>query len=251
LFSSYKLKDDFIEKRRLIEMRSKILFVALIVLCVTAAFSFEKVKDLSLSADGIEKLKIDCGSGFLKVTGNNSLRIIEVKAEIIVKGKNDEDAEEYIRKNVVLTLEKKGSNAVLVSQFKNSIFTGSRVIDLTVEVPKNINIDVDDGSGFMTIENIDGTIYVDDGSGDLTVEQIQGDVRIDDGSGTVDVNNVRGNVFVDDSSGTIDVQDVTGNVVVDDGSGSIRIEGVGGDVHIKDDGSGSLSIRDVKGKVIK
>lgn len=232
-------------------MRSKFLFIFLMILCVAAAHSFEQVKDLSLSADGIEKLKVDCGSGFLKVSGKDSLRTIEVRAEIAVKGKSDEEAEDYIRKNVVLTLEKKGNRAVLVSQFKDSIFSGSRVIDLTVEVPKNIQLDVDDGSGFVTIQNITGSIYVDDSSGDLNIEQIQGDVKVDDGSGTIDVSNIRGNVSIDDGSGSIDVQDVTGNVVVDDGSGSIRIEGVGGDVHIKDDGSGSLNIRDVKGKVIK
>ncbi len=232
-------------------LRSKFLLITLLILCTTAAFSFEKVQDLRLSAEGLHKLKIDSGSGFLKVTGNNSSRDIEVKAEIVVKGKSDKDANEYIRKNVVLTLERNGDKAVLVSTFKNKIFSGSRAINLTVNVPKNIHLDVDDGSGEMSIQNITGDIYVDDGSGEIEIENIQGNVKIDDGSGTVSVRDVEGEVSIDDGSDTIDVSGVSGTVVVDDGSGSINIEGVGGDVHIKDDGSGSLSIRDVKGKVIK
>jgi hypothetical protein len=232
-------------------MRAKVLLITLLILCTTAAFSFEKVQDLSLSTEGIQKFKIDSGSGFLKVTGNSSLRDIEVKAEIIVKGKSDKDAAEYIRKNVVLTLERNGDKAVLVSKFKNKIFYGSRSINVTVNVPKNIHIDVDDGSGAISIQDISGDIYVDDGSGEIEIENIQGSVKIDDGSGTVSISDVEGDVSIDDGSGTIDVSVVGGTVVVDDGSGSIKIESVGGDVHIKDDGSGSLSIRDVKGKVFK
>ena len=232
-------------------MRSKFLLIALVILCTTAALTFEKVKDLSLDAEGIQKLKIECGSGFLKVTGKESSRVIEVRAEIIRKGKDDKDADEYIQKNVILKLEREGSQAVLVSKFKNKLFTGSRVINLTVNVPENIDIDVNDGSGEISIQNITGDIDVDDGSGTIKIDDIRGDIKIDDGSGTLSVRRVEGNVSIDDGSGTIDVAGVSGTVIVDDGSGSIRIEGVGGDVHIKDDGSGSLSIRDVKGKVIK
>jgi hypothetical protein len=223
----------------------------LLILCATVALSFEKTKDLRLDADGIHKLEIDSGAGFLKVRGNSSSSEIEVKAVIIVKGKNDEDAPEYIRKNVVLALERKGDRAVLVSKFKNQLFSGSRVINLTVNAPQNIHLDVEDGSGEISIQDITGDLYVEDGSGEIEIENIQGEVRIDDGSGTLDVREVKGDVSIDDGSGTIDVTNISGSVVVDDGSGSINIEGVGGDVYIKDDGSGSLRIRNVKGKVIK
>jgi hypothetical protein len=232
-------------------MRQRFFIFTLIILCVGSAFSFEKVKELKLDTEGIKKFKIDSGSGFLKVTGNSSSTDIEVKAEIIVKGKSDKDAAEYIRKNVVLALEKKGDKAVLVSRFKNKIFSGNRVINLEVSVPKNMHIDVDDSSGGMSIQDINGDIYVDDGSGEIEIERIYGNVKIEDGSGSVSISDIKGDVSIDDGSGSIDVNGVSGSVVVDDGSGSIDIEGVGGDVHIKDDGSGSLSIQDVKGKVIK
>jgi DUF4097 and DUF4098 domain-containing protein YvlB len=232
-------------------MRSKLLLVTLVILCATIALSFEKVKDLRLDADGIQKIGIDCGAGSLKVIGQTSSKTIEVTAEIVKKGKDDKDADEYIRDNVILRLERKGSKAVLISKFKNKLFSGNRSINLTVNVPKNIDIDVKDSSGEMSIQNITGDIYVDDGSGETKIEGIQGNVKIDDGSGTLIVRDVKGDVSIDDGSGTIDVRGVSGTVAVDDGSGSIRIEDVGGDVHIKDEGSGSLSIRDVKGRVIK
>lgn len=235
-------------------MKSKITFLVLFVFCLSIALSFEKTEQMSLSVDGIDKLVIDCGSGFLYVTGEDSLRGIEVEAEIIVKGKREKDIEDYVKKNVKLELKKQGSKAVLVSMFKNQfprISFQTRVINLTVKVPKNMDMEIDDGSGEVRIEQIDGNLQIDDGSGEITIRDIQGDVDIDDGSGTVDIRDVTGNVTVDDGSGTIKVNDIGENVKVSDGSGSIYIDGVGGDVIIKDDGSGSVNIQNVKGKVVK
>jgi DUF4097 and DUF4098 domain-containing protein YvlB len=230
------------------------IFLVLFVFCLSIAFSFEKTERLSLSADGIDRLVIDCGSGFLYVTGDNSLNNIEVEAEIIVKGKSEKDIESYVKDNVKLELKKQGSEAVLTSMFKQPfprINFRTRVINLTVRVPKNLGLEIDDGSGEVKIEHIDGNLRIDDGSGEITVRDILGDVNIDDGSGTIDVEDVAGNLEIDDGSGTIKINDVRKNVKVSDGSGSIYIDGVVGDVTIREDGSGSVKIKNVSGSVIK
>ena len=235
-------------------MKTKISVLIMFVFCVSMGFSFEKTERLSLSAAGIDRLVVDCGSGFLHITGEESMRSIEVEAEIIVRGKRDRDMKDYVAENVRLNLEKRGSSAHLVSVFKNrfpNISFRERVINLTVRVPKNMGVEVDDGSGEVKIEHIDGNLRIDDGSGELTIRDILGDVDIDDGSGTVDVRNVTGNVSIDDGSGTIKVSDIGKNVEVNDGSGSIYIDGVVGDVIIKDDGSGSCNIKNVSGRVVK
>ncbi len=221
---------------------------------MSLAYSFETKRNLSLSAEGIQKLEIDCGAGFCYVTGDDSLRSIEVEAEIIVDGKREREAEEYIKDNVKLELRKQGSRAVLTSQFDNrfrAINFRSRVINLTVKVPRNMDVSIDDGSGELRIEQIAGRIQVDDGSGEIVIRDIQGDVSIDDGSGTIEISDVVGNLYIDDGSGTIEVNNIDKDVEVSDGSGSIYIDGVGGDVIIKDDGSGSLHIQNVKGRVKK
>jgi DUF4097 and DUF4098 domain-containing protein YvlB len=235
-------------------VKSKITFLVLFVFCLSMAISFEKTERMSLSADGIDKLVIDCGSGFLYVTGEDSLRSIEVEAEIIVKGKSEKDIESYVKDNVKLELKKQGSEAVLTSMFKQPfprINFRTRVINLTVRVPKNLGLEIDDGSGEVKIEHIDGNLRIDDGSGEITVRDILGDVNIDDGSGTIDVEDVAGNLEIDDGSGTIKINDVRKNVKVSDGSGSIYIDGVVGDVTIREDGSGSVKIKNVSGSVIK
>lgn len=253
-------------------MKAKISLVAILLLFASFVFPYESTKKLNLPAQGIEKLEIDCSAGFLKIYGIEGLEKIEVTAEIIVKGKRVQDEEEFIRENIKLSLEKKGAGAVLISKFRESfphISFRTRVINLTVNVPKNINLQIDDSSGFMSVEDIIGQLNIEDSSGDIYIEDIKGNVdiddssgdieaiaisgylSIDDGSGGIDVKGVVGDVSIDDGSGSIHVNNIGGNVTVSDGSGSINIDGVEKDVIIRDDGSGGLRVRNVKGNIRK
>ncbi len=251
-------------------MKFRIIFVAVFFLCVCFTFAYEDVRNLSLSAKGIEELQIDCGAGFLKVNGQKGLTDIKVEAEIVLEGKSEKNAEDFLKKYLVLSLEKRGRRAVLTSGFKEyrSIFSfGSKLINLTVSIPAEMDLDVDDGSGYIKIAdivgdlviddgsgsieivNIKGNVNVDDGSGEVELEEITGDVDVDDGSGEVSVEGVSGDVSVDDGSGSITIRNIGGSVTVRDGSGSITIDGVEKDVYIPSDGSGSVRLNNVKGKV--
>lgn len=140
-------------------------------------------------------------------------------------------------------------------------------MDLTIEMPRSLAADIEDGSGEIVVRSI-AAVRIDDGSGSLDVEDIEGAVRIDDGSGDIRVRNVgsvevedgsggleiagvRGGVVVEeDGSGEIDIRSVAGDVRInEDGSGSIEVVGVGGDFILEDDGSGSVRYRDVEGRV--
>ena len=250
-------------------MRLKISFLVMLFLFTLTAFPSEQVKKLSLSAKGISELDINCGAGFLKVYGREGLKEIKVKAEIVVKG---ESAKKVLQKYVKLSLKKQGLSAVLISQIdwsgSSSLFK-SAVINLTVTVPKKMDLIVDDGSGSMEIKDITGDLKVNDGSGSMEIEDITGDLEVEDGSGSIKIEEIKGDVDIDDSSGNMDlrdiqgdisikdgsgtiyVRDVNGNVTVRDGSGSISINGIEKNVTILRSGSGSVNINNVKGKVNK
>ncbi len=255
-----------------------------------SVFAYEEPRSLKLPAEEISLLDIDSGAGFLNIKGIEGLTAIEVEADIVVKGMSTRKAKSFIRKKLVLTLEKKGSRAYLVSKFKPhvSLFSwGTRAINLTVHIPSTMPLKIDDGSGSMTIEstggdlnikdgsgeavleNIRGNIIMDDGSGDLTFRDVVGDVQVDDGSGDITAESIEGGLFIDDSSGSIRLEDIRGkvniddssgsirvrnalgDVVISDGSGSIRVDRVEKDVIIKRDGSGGVTITNVKGRVVK
>ncbi|MFB0566045.1 MAG: hypothetical protein ACETWK_10270 [Candidatus Aminicenantaceae bacterium] len=233
-------------------MRLRVFLFAVLFLSATFAYSFQEVKTLNLPADGIKKLEIDCGAGFLKVRGNEALNEIRVEAEIIVKGKSEKKAKDFIKKYIELFLDKRGNRAVLVSKIKpfHSLFSfRQRVINVTVDVPKNMPLDIDDGSGSISIENINGNIDVDDGSGSMSIEDVEGEIVIDDGSGGLSIEDITGNVEIEDGSGEIELQNVAGNVEIEDGSGKINAREIAGDVSI-DDSSGSMYLFDIHGEVV-
>lgn len=228
----------------------RMILIALLSLSLAALAGADKTEKLNLAAGGIDRLEIDCGSGFLHITGKAGLSEIRVTAEIEVDGGRDVD--EFIERNVTLRLEKRGNRAFLESKVDNSFFSNrNAVINLTVEVPQPMALDINDGSGSIEIRDIEGDIILDDGSGSLTIERVRGRVEIEDGSGSIDIDDVEGDLEVDDGSGSLTIRRISGSVEVTDGSGSITIDTVSKDVYIRESGSGGLSIDNVSGKVRK
>ena len=260
-------------------MKRSLLFASLfsmVLVCPLSATTLEKTRVLTLPLQGIKALSVDAGAGFLKVSGNEKATEIHVKADIRIKEPTQKDCEKILQNNLRLSLVRRGNKAILTANFEeiNHIFTffssdTVAAIDLTVTLPKKMDLYVDDGSGYTQIDSLDGSITVDDGSGDLviretsgwlsiddgsgnlTVEDHKGDAKIDDGSGELVVRDTRGNITVEDGSGEIVIRNVTGNVIICDGAGNITVEDVEKDFIVKEDGSGSIKSVRVKGKVVE
>jgi len=231
-------------------MRIKNLLVALsIIFGVSTAFGYETVETLTLPVNGINSINIECGAGYLKVSGNENLSEIRVRAEISIPYASQSRAREIIENELDLSLETRGGRAVLRSEHHRvagGLFRRdySVVVNLTVVVPENLQMRINDGSGEIDIRNLMGNLSINDGSGETNINDIRGDVSIDDGSGELAVSEVTGNLDIDDGSGEIMVRRVQGNVNVDDGSGNMDIADVGGSITIRD-GSGNITVRDV------
>lgn len=194
-------------------------------------------QSLSLSADNISRLYIDSGAGSVDVKGVEGARSIQVSADII-SGREDGS-------DVVFTLERDGGTAQLVGKRRSGSgirFGHNNVsVNMTVIVPAELALRIDDGAGSLVVRHIDNDVSIDDGSGSLSVQDVVGDVNIKDGSGWIEVNQVDGKVSIDDNSGAMSVEQVTGMVNIDDGSGPIDVQDVTNDVVISD-GSGGISV---------
>ncbi|MBN2424020.1 MAG: hypothetical protein JXR46_10940 [Calditrichaceae bacterium] len=258
-------------------MRLASLVLLLVFTIAACAEEFHKKRELTLNAEGIKELKIDCGAGFLKVEGVKDLEQIQVEADIRITLDQADEIDEVLEKYVTLILENQGSRAELICKFENQNsffrrlfdqgFNGA--IDLTIKMPYHLELNIDDGSGLteiqntggslkiddgsgdMTITDVAGKVYIDDGSGRLSIEKVGDDVDIDDGSGETQITDVKGSVKIDDGSGDIRIKNITGNVRIDDGSGTIDIDKVSGDVIIENAGSGGVYVENVEGKVYR
>jgi len=258
-------------------MKTLILLLASLSFALSLTADLKETRELSLATDGIDLLEIDCGSGFLKIEGQNKSNRIEVKADVYIDVVDMNDFNKIAEKQLELNLKKEGKKAVLVASFgnKNPLLSGffsssiNKRIDLTVTLPEYLNLSVDDGAGHIIIKNLQGNIMLDDGSGSIKLMHSGGKVKIDDGSGDVEARDIGGSIYIDDgsgdllcdtvegdcviddSSGDIILMNVSGDVTVDDGSGTIRINTVKGDVIIKDKGSGRVNISNVDGNVYR
>ncbi len=218
---------------------------------LAAAADYEEVHDLALDASGVEQLEIEAGAGSLEIRGEPGAERITVAATVVVPDRDEDDARELIADGLELELGVDGRRAKLVADFDAGWWgSGDNPrIDLVVRVPPALAVEVDDGSGAISVTGVNGDLRIDDGSGRIELRDLGGSVEIEDGSGSIDVVGVAGDLRIDDGSGSIDIRTVGGAVTIDDGSGSVDVSDVGGDLLIVDDGSGSLRYSNVRGQV--
>jgi hypothetical protein len=76
------------------------------------------------------------------------------------------------------------------------VFIYGLFINLTVRVPKSLALEIDDGSGSMTVADVKGSVTMEDGSGSIDIDRVGKDVIIEEsGSGGVHIGKVDGRVI--------------------------------------------------------
>jgi len=197
---------------------------------------------LQLEASTLSKLVIDAGAGSLTIIGSDTTNIT-VEANITT----DEN------KSYILTLEKSGNQAKLIASQDSfgNWYGNSPYTDLTVTIPKNLALSIDDGSGNIYISRVNNAITLKDGSGSIDISKINGELNVEDGSGSINLNDINGNITLDDGSGELTIENTTGNINIEDGSGALTVLNTTGKVTI-DDGSGDIKVENAGGlKIIE
>lgn len=214
------------------------------------------------NASGATSIRIANGSGRLTVTGNPSATSVRATGTAHADRKGDLD-------NVKLVVERNGNVIEVHPDYDSGMFHDCDCwMDLTVEVPTSVGLQVTDGSGGAELRNVgavdvrsgsggiriqgtSGDVVMKSGSGRATATDVHGDVRASSGSGGVTLERVTGSVEIEHSgSGDVSLHQVSGSVHVGSiGSGSVDANGVGGDLTVDRKGSGSVSYNGVKGKV--
>ena len=230
-------------KKTMAALTAMMMLNGCVVVANTHGPRVELDRQLALSASDLQQLSVDAGAGSLNIRGEEGATEIRVMAHIETT-ESDEPLYE-------LTLEREGRQAKLVAKHKPvvGVWVGnSPSIDLDVVVPKHFALDIDDGSGSISVRDIGGDAEISDGSGSIEVKSLGGRLEIEDGSGGIDAVSIAGAVEIDDGSGPIALQQVGGAVNIDDNSGSIVARQLAGSLKIND-GSGDIDVEQVAGHV--
>lgn len=202
----------------------------------------EKTLDLSKS----EILNINARAGDLDIVG------VSGSNEALIHARVCASKEAWLEQSEVSTTSGKRAGIEVVLPETDGGWTsfGNNYVwmDLDIEVPQDLALDVKDSSGDMSLKNI-AAVEIKDSSGDIEVEGARASVSVRDSSGDIEIEGTDGDLIIEsDSSGDIEATDINGNVlVVSDSSGDIEVSDVSDSVVVERDSSGDISARDVGG----
>lgn len=232
-------------------MKKNLLIVLATLTFPTVTFAdscnYDKAIEFTIDARSIENLNVDVGAGELTIQGDANTTDVTVTAVACASSRSRLD-------DVDLVHRRNGSDLEVFTEIENrgSFFFGwgnrNAYIDIEMVVPEGLSLEVDDGSGPVSIAGV-SALSLEDGSGSVNISNILGDVYVDDGSGSIEISNVDGLVSIDDGSGDLRILESNAVHVIDDGSGDIHITDIAQNVYIQDDGSGDIDIQDVGGDV--
>lgn len=208
--------------------------------------AYDEPRTARVNARGATRIVILGRAGWLRVEGKEGM------TEVVAEGTAIAPRTDLL-KDIKLHGTREG-NVVRIEvempklehQNWDSSWDSGPALNLTVTVPNNIPVEIEDSSGDLRVMGT-AALDVDDNSGGVEIRDVAGALRVRDGSGELEIDNVRGDVTIDDGSGEIDVRDVTGTLTLRDGSGSITAHTVGGSVNVERDGSGGIRVTDVGG----
>jgi DUF4097 and DUF4098 domain-containing protein YvlB len=223
-----------------------LLLLLLIAADVQAECEFERLIDESLDVSGSQSLAIAAAAGDLKIVGVSGSDEVKISGRICVS------EEKWLDESRLETRsgDRAEINVVLPDVSGSWSLWGSKYayMDLELEVPDGLALELRDSSGDIEIEDI-STLSLQDSSGDIDIRNVAGLVEIKDSSGDIEVHGLRGDfTIISDSSGDIRGSGIEGNVRVEsDSSGEIWFTNVRKDVIIEQDSSGDIIAEDVGG----
>lgn len=231
-------------------MRITLALFALVILPAPAAAQwsgsdrYTAPRNATVDAKGATLVEVSARAGTLEIEGVAGI------TEVRVKGTARASDEDYLDE-IKLRAERRGNRVLVIVDIPQrngfSFNYVNRALDLIIQVPKGMALNVEDSSGDIEIRHV-GALDLEDSSGEIELEDVAGDLLVDDSSGEIRVRTVHGDIRVNDSSGAIDIEDVTGRVVIeDDSSGDIDITDVTGSVEIENDSSGDIDVRRISG----
>jgi Putative adhesin len=98
-----------------------------------------------------------------------------------------------------------------------------RVDSGDIDLTGMVSVDVETGSGIISVADVTGNVTAETGSGDINARGIGGNVQVHSGSGIITASDVAGTTTAEASSGDVNARGVSGNVDVETGSATIEV----------------------------
>lgn len=234
-------------------MKAFIAILLLGILIQPVFATYEDTLTWNLDAKGIKELRIDIPCGSVDVKTGSNVKEITITADVTIRKMSDKDAEQFV-KNWHLDLVKNGETASFLYNGKTKRGTKgvkknvSVEFSLVIEIPENMNLNIDTGAGNISINGVKGNLDIESGAGNVSITDIQGNVTVATGAGNMKFKKITGSVEADTGAGNLTFFNITGDIAADCGAGNITIDTCSGYVDV-DTGIGNIDVSGVKRKV--
>ncbi len=206
------------------------MMVVMAVAAATATFARGVVSQIELVSverdlGSIENLRLISGSMKIEVSQTHG----GARLEAMLDSRRE------------LKVTERGDGVVIEPTRITGIVSSARNEIIRLYLPANIGVEIESGSGSVTVNDIDlEELRIDSGSGSIEVSGTSGPLALSAGSGDIRVTGSDGAVMAESGSGSHDYRDVKGEIVANAESGSIRLDDVTGVLSISA-GSGDLA----------
>jgi hypothetical protein len=208
-------------------MKPTLFLSALVTVC---SISFAQDKTVSKSFSGIKSIKLNTSSGDIDLKKSNG-------KDVKVTVKYSYDDEDY-----KLVMEATSSQLTLKEKFSQDSHSGNS--KWILEIPDDLSLNVNTGSGNISLNDLSINIKSNSGSGDILITSVKGDIDFNTGSGNAELSDANGKIHVNTGSGDISALKGSGNYSFNAGSGNIRLNDLKGDFGINT-GSGDIAAKSI------
>lgn len=185
--------------------------------------------------------------GNVEITPAETDRIVVDVAKTIIASDQAEAAER--EKVLRYSIVQDGSRYRVISTFnrdQNRLRGRGFRTSLTVRVPKNANLEINNRNGRVELSGITGDQKIENGFGETVVSRISGTVDIKSRNDRVAVEDVTGAATIANEFGSVEVRRVGGSLNVKHRNGSVEIEDIKGDTKLSNE-FGSIDAKNIQG----
>jgi len=224
--------------------KNRIVAAALPLLLVSslayAGHKLQREETKTVDVDGQTAIIISNARGKTIVVGERGSTQIKIIANKLVHA-GDAESAQRIMDALTFDVEVSGGKVAVISKLPHtskkdrsfwSVVKGSKhgvLIDFTVEVPYEFDVQTSTTSGNVEVTNIAGTALVNATSGDVLLREIGGGSIVELTSGGIRADDIGGDLRIAASSGNTEVRRVKGVLAVQTTSGNVFAYEVGGD----------------------
>ena len=190
----------------------------------------EESKTLKVDPAKPVTLKVDSAAGSVTVTGGD-VDTVQVKAVKTAYDSSEARAEAEL-KTIQYSITQTGNTITLKYELTKSMNFMNNVnsVDFIVTVPSETTVDIDTGTGEVSVTGVQGQAAIKNSFGDITVERVDGALSAETNSGGINISSLAagsGDVKLLSGFGTISMSQVSGaDVSAQSNSGKLDLENV-------------------------